>query len=93
MKKLLLLLMLATPVFAQEQVFQLNKPMNCSSAQGLMEYLFKQHGEIPVWVGKESTSGSYISIVMNKEKGTWTVIQYDAATGCVLGAGDKGSPI
>jgi hypothetical protein len=93
MKKLLILLFFVFPAFGQEKIFQLNKPMNCSSAQGLMEYLFKQHGEVPVWVGKESTSGSYISIVMNKEKGTWTVIQYDSATGCVLGAGEQGSPI
>jgi hypothetical protein len=95
MRKLIILLALlySNTIFAQEKIFQLNKPMNCSSAQALMEYLFKEHGEVPVWVGKESTTGSYISIVMNKEKGTWTVIQYDVATGCVLGSGESGSPI
>jgi|LauGreDrversion2_2_1035103.scaffolds.fasta_scaffold07509_5 hypothetical protein len=88
-----LTLLLSTTTFAQEKIFQLNKPMNCSSAQSLMEYLFKQLGEVPVWVGKESASGSYISIVMNKEKGTWTLIQYDAVTGCVLGAGQSDGTI
>jgi len=38
-------------------------------------------------VAKDAKTSSFISIVMNKEKGTWTVIQYDSATACVLAAG------
>lgn len=89
MRKLIILLALlySNTIFAQERTYELSRTMRCASTQGIVEFLFKEHGEVPIWVAKDAKTSSFISIVMNKEKGTWTVIQYDSATACVLAAG------
>ena len=43
--------------------------------------------------GKEANTGTYISLFKNEFTGSWTMIQYDTRTGCVLGAGELGTPI
>jgi hypothetical protein len=41
-------------------------------------------------VGK-TTNGTHVTLMVNKEKGTWTMVEYDAAIACVLGAGETSS--
>jgi hypothetical protein len=92
MKKLLLLLMFATSAFAQEQI-ELVKTMKCSNAEFVFKYFFEAYGEEPIWVGKDKSSDTFITILKNKEKGNWTLVQYNSAIACVLGAGEQGTPI
>ena len=92
MKKLLLLLMFAMPVFAQEQI-EMTKLMKCSNAEFVLRHFLENYGEEPVWVGKDKSTNTYITILKNKEKGTWTIVQYDSGVACVLGAGEQGTPI
>jgi hypothetical protein len=82
---------LASSIANAQEVIELNKPMKCGNAQFVMNHFAQEYGELPLWVGKEKQSGSYITILVNKEKKTWTVIQYDASLACVLGAGEGGS--
>ena len=51
------------------------------------------YGEKVVWVGKDRNNGTYVSLYKNEATGTWTMIQYDTRTGCVLSAGELGTPI
>jgi len=92
MKKLLILLMCAMPAFAQQQI-DMVKTLKCSSPEYVFRLFEQEYGEIPVWVGKDKGTNTYITILKNKEKGTWTMIQYDAVIACVLGAGEQGTPI
>ena len=46
--------------------------------------------ERPLWVG-QTVTGTHITLLVNKEKRTWTMIEYDAALACVLGAGEISS--
>jgi hypothetical protein len=52
-----------------------------------------EYGEKIVWVGKDVNNGTYVSLYKNETTGTWTMIQYDNRTGCVLSAGELGTPI
>ena len=96
MKKLILALFMcmSTTAFSQQiEIFELTRTMRCSPIEKLMAFLVSEYGEKPAWVGKETITGTYISIFKNEITGTWTMIQYDTRTGCVLGAGELGTPI
>ena len=70
-----------------QQIIDLNKAMKCSDAQVVMNYFVDIHKEIPVWVGK-TVHNSHITLLMNRETRSWTVIEYDTRLACVLGAGE-----
>jgi hypothetical protein len=91
MRKLILavILTIGGTSYAQE-ILNLVKPMKCSNAEFVMNEFTQKWGEQPIWVGKTGT-GTYITLLVNKEKKTWTVIEYDSAVACVLGTGEGGS--
>lgn len=92
MRKLLILLLMITPAFAQQQI-EMTKSMKCSNAEYVFRMFEVEYGEKPVWVGKDKGTNTYITILKNNETGTWTIIQYDAVVACVLGSGEQGTPI
>ena len=96
MKKIIIALFMcmAIPLYSQTiDLFELNKPMRCTEVQKLINHLAEAYGEKITWVGKEGNTGTYIALYKNDSTGTWTMIQYDTRTGCVLGAGELGTPI
>ena len=96
MKKLIIALFvcMAVPLYSQTiELFELSKPMRCSAVEKLMSHLAEAYGEKVAWIGKEGNTGTYIALYKNEITGTWTMIQYDTRTGCVLGAGELGTPI
>ena len=95
MKKLLLLLMFATSVFAQPkeiEVMNLTREMKCAKTEDLMRFLNEEFGETMSWVGKDENNASYVALYKNTETGTWSLIQYGAAIGCFISSGSQGSP-
>lgn len=84
---------LSTNAMEQSQIFTLNKPIRCAPAQAVFDEFASMFGETPLWVGKEESSNSYITLLSNKQTGSWTVIQYDSVTACILGSGKNGSPV
>jgi len=81
---------LASSIANAQEVIELTKPMKCGNAEYVMTHFSTEYGEKPLWVGKE-ISGSHITLLVNKEKKTWTLIQYDSKLACVLGAGQVSS--
>ena len=73
-----------------QQIIDLNKAMKCSDAQVVMNYFVETHKETPIWVGK-SVHNTHITLLMNRETRSWTVIEYDTRLACVLGAGEDKS--
>ena len=73
-----------------QEVIDLNKPLKCSDAQAVVKYFVETHKETPVWVGK-SVHNTQITLMMNKETRSWTLIEYDSKLACVLGAGEDKS--
>ena len=84
-----LALLFSTTAFAQE-VINLTKEMKCSNAEFVMNHFSENYGEKPVWVGK-TTFNTHITLMVNKEKRSWTIIEYDSRLACVLGAGESSS--
>ena len=96
MKKTIIALFLciSTSVFSQStDFFELTKAMKCTATDKLMSHLASEFGEKLTWAGKETRTGTYLSLFKNELTGTWTMIQYDGRTGCILGAGESGTPI
>lgn len=74
-----------------QQIIDLQKPLKCSDAQSVMNYFVDTHKETPVWVGK-SVHNTHVTLLINQETRSWTMIEYDDRLACVLGAGtDKSS--
>ena len=84
-----LALLFSTTTFAQE-VINLTKSIKCSNAESVMQYFTEQYKEMPVWVGK-TTNGTHVTLLVNKEKRSWTLIEYDSKLACILGEGDATS--
>jgi hypothetical protein len=96
MKKTIIALFLciSTTVSAQTiQLFELTRQMKCAPVEALIAHLMESYGEKVVWVGKDRNNATYVSLYKNEATGTWTMIQYDSRTGCVLSAGELGTPI
>jgi hypothetical protein len=81
---------LAGSIAHAQEVIDLTKPMKCGKAEFVMNHFTQEYGEMPLWVGKD-VSGSHITLLVNKEKRSWTLIQYDGTIACVLGAGETSS--
>ena len=90
MKKLLALSLLFCLSSNAQELIQLQKPLKCSNAEFVITHFANEYGETPVWVGKSDTN-SHITLLANKEKKTWTVVEYTDTTACVLGSGTVGS--
>jgi len=82
-----LLFCLISSIAHAQKIIDLTKPMKCSDAQSVINYFVDTHKETPVWVGK-SVHNTYITLMMNRETRSWTMIEYDTRIACVLGAGE-----
>ena len=71
-----------------QEIIDLQKSLKCSDAQVVMNYFVDTHKETPVWVGK-SVHNTHITLMMNKQTRSWTMIEYDTKIACVLGAGEE----
>lgn len=81
---------LISPIANAQEIINLNKQMKCSDVQSVMNYFQSTHNEVPVWVGK-TVHGTHITLLANKEKRSWTMVEYDSRLACVLGAGEEKS--
>ena len=82
-----LLFCLISSIAHAQEIIDLTKPMKCSDASSVMNYFVDTHKETPVWVGK-SVHNTHVTLLVNKETRSWTVIEYDDRIACVLGAGE-----
>ena len=82
-----LLFCLISSIAHAQEIIDLTKPMKCSDAQSVMNYFVDTHKETPIWVGK-SVHNTHITLLVNKQTRSWTMIEYDTRIACVLGAGE-----
>jgi hypothetical protein len=85
-----LLFCLISSIARAQEIIDLTKTLKCSDAQSVMNYFVDIHKETPIWVGK-SVHNTHITLLMNKETRSWTMIEYDTRLACVLGAGEDKS--
>jgi hypothetical protein len=85
-----LLFCLISSIAHAQEIIDLQKSLKCSDAQVVMNYFVDTHKETPVWVGK-SVHNTHITLLVNRETRSWTMIEYDSRLACVLGAGEDKS--
>jgi hypothetical protein len=85
-----LLFCLISSIAHAQQIIDLQKSLKCSDAQSVINHFSINYQETPLWVGKTNT-GTHITLLVNRETRSWTMIEYDASMACVLGAGDTSS--
>ena len=85
-----LLFCLISSIAHAQEIIDLTKPMKCSDASSVINYFVDTHKETPIWVGK-SVHNTHITLLVNKETRSWTMIEYDSRLACVLGAGEDRS--
>ena len=66
-------------------VREINKAVPCGDTKLVLKSLISEYGENPFWMGEDTTSG-YVLLVNEKSK-TWTILQYNDETACILGTG------
>ena len=81
---------LLSPIANAQEIIDLQKPLKCSKPEVVMNYFKDNYNEMPLWVGKTNT-GTHVTLLVNKETRTWTMIEYEANLACVLGAGEISS--
>lgn len=88
----LLTSILLLPVFALAELVTVEKPVVCDDAQILLKYFAQSDwNEKPFWIGNDSTS-RYTLLVNDKTK-TWTLLQFNKETACIIGTGENHRPI
>ena len=92
MKKLLALA-LAIPLLTAaapdtDDAFIVDKRIVCDKTNTMFEVLMKgQAQETPIWGG--INGDAKFSLFINKETGTWTMVQFNKDVACILGHGDN----
>ena len=88
MKKLLSLLAVI-PLLTSAQSAgptAVEKTVICDKTQNVLDVIMNgRFQETPVWGGEDETSK--YGLLVNRETGTWTIIQFNKDTACVLGTG------
>jgi hypothetical protein len=89
MKQLLAIILALTALAAQSQgIREIKRTIQCSDFKTMAANLAHEYKEQVIWVGRVEENSTNVALLVNKETSTWTVIQYDGKTACVLSAGD-----
>jgi hypothetical protein len=87
MKKLFFLvcLTLAATAWGQEKR---NKPVWCGPSQQIFSYITgPEFKEQLYWIGKTESEDSKFALLVNAKTHSWTLIEFNNDTACVLGTG------
>jgi hypothetical protein len=82
---------LTSSIANAQEIIELRKPVQCGDAQWVMNHFTSEYGEKPIWVGKDANSNSYVTLLINRETKSWTLLQYDGKLACVLSIGRSSS--
>ena len=89
MKKLIILIFAAfliTVAIAQSTAVETKKPVICDDSNTVYEELINgDFAEKPVWGG--ASENTKFVLLINKDTGTWTLIESNKTTSCLLGFG------
>lgn len=90
MKKLLAILAiipLLTSAQSSSGPITLEKTVVCDKTQNVLDVIINgRYQETPMWGGVDDNSR--YSLLVNRETGSWTLIQFTKETACILGTGE-----
>lgn len=71
-------------------ILDLQKPLRCAKAEAVMQHFATVYEEKPIWVGK-TVADTHITVLVNKQNRSFTIIEYNSGLACVLGSGSTSS--
>jgi hypothetical protein len=69
--------------------FPSEKPVICEDYDVVTAALAEKYHEKMVWMGKDIKNGNVHFLTVNEKEGSWTYVETDGKTACILGAGTK----
>jgi hypothetical protein len=86
----LLLVSSATIIAADEKPVKIKREITCFPINSLIASLKDRYGEEPMVMGLvDKTRGIGTGLYINKETGTYTVIEFTRGAGCILSTGEN----
>jgi hypothetical protein len=73
---------------ANAQPVRIEKTVVCDKTATVFAALEEKFQEMPVWGGKNSGDQASYALMLNSETKTWTLVQFNADTACILGIGN-----
>ena len=74
---------------ANAQPVKIDKPVVCDKTDTVFAVLQEKFQEMPVWGGKNSGDQTSYALMLNPETKTWTLVQFNTETACILGIGNN----
>lgn len=75
---------LSLPTLSQEPA-TVEKPVVCAPTSPVLEKLVKTYQELPIW--SASLAKSNVTLFVNHQTKTWTLLQWNTTLACLLDAG------
>lgn len=76
-----------------EGMVMMEKPVKCGRADLVFQVLEENFQEKQIWIGVDAPTKSYVALLMNPDKTTWTMLQYKDGLACILAAGSQSTPL
>lgn len=73
---------------ANAQPVKIDKPVVCDKTDTVFAVLKEKFQETPVWGGNNSGDQTSYALMLNSETRTWTLLQFNTETACILGIGN-----
>ena len=73
---------------ANAQPVQIQKTVVCDKTATVFLALEEKFQEMPVWGGYNSKVNANYALMLNPETKTWTLLQFNTETACILGIGN-----
>lgn len=79
-----ILLAVSLTIQAQEAA-TVEKPVLCAPTNPVLEKITKTYLEVPIWNG--TLAKSNVTLFVNQQTKTWTLLQWNSAFACAIDAG------
>jgi hypothetical protein len=65
---------------------EISRTVPCDNPKIVFGQLLRDYGEAPQWVGQSGTD-VFVALVVNSQKKTWSLVEYNSTLACVLTVG------
>lgn len=90
MRSIFAILILTIPLAAISQSADtVRKPVHCFPLSIVVDMLSKDFGESVSFQSRNTLTGADIAVAENPDTGSWTIIEYDKETACILATGRR----
>ncbi len=71
-----------------QEIIDRTKQIKCSARDTVFSYFRDRHGETAMWSGF-TVHDTQLTLIINKETRSWTMIEHTPEIACVLSAGEE----